>query len=195
MPSWHFIIKFVSKKWFFLLLALVALLFVGFYFLYQRPFFALNSQSQEGQKKDGRVIAAYTLENFEIKARTKQMMTEARQKHEAGDYNSANQVLSKLLTQYPYAGYREEASCLLAQGLFYGGNWERSEQVVNRLKEHNPDLHSPWLACALLVKGQIYEKRGWRDQAIQLYRQVIVSLPDNSPFAEQAEELLLQISF
>ena len=192
--AWH--LKLVSKKGLVFLLIVALLVVATFWFFYQKkPASFKLSQSQEVQKKQGRVIAAYTLENFEITARAKQMIEEGRQKHEEGDYDLANRVLSKLLTKYPYAGYREEASCLLAQGLFYKEDLVQSKQVISRLKEHNPDVESPWLACALLVEGQIYEKGGQKSKAIQLYRQVIASLPDNSPFAEQAEELLLQISF
>ena len=148
----------------------------------------------QAHKQNSRTIATYTLEQFEIKARSKQMIEEGREKYKAEDYDSANKVLSNLLNQYPYAGYREEASCLLAQGLFHEGHWEQSEKVINNLKEHNPDSQSSWLACALLVEGQIYEKKGQVDKAIQLYRQVIISVPDNKILVQQAEDLLMQIS-
>ena len=137
---------------------------------------------------------AYTLENFEIQDRAKKLMEEGRRKSEKGDHSSANRVLSMLLDQYPYAGDREEASCLLLQGLLEEQKWDEGERVIKKLKESDPDPYSQWLACALLVEGQIYEQRGKMERAIPLYRQVI-QISVGSKWANRAEDLLIRSSF
>ena len=149
----------------------------------------------QGKGQTKRIPASFTLEQFEINTRSQQMMKEGRQKHKAGDYVTANKILSKLLNQYPYAGYREEASFLLAQGLFHTGQYQESYDVIQNLKEHDPDYQSPYLGQSLLTEGQIYAQRGQKDKAIALYRQVIISFPNNHDLTNKAEELLMQISF
>ena len=189
----HYLLK---KRGLFFLPILI-LFSAGAYFIYHKniSFYPLANVPKDTKKPTNRSVASYTLEQFEIQDRSHKMIEEGRQKHQSGDYALANKILLKLLDKYPYAGYREEASCLLAQGLFYEENWEQSERVINNLKAHNPDPKSPWLGCVFLVEGQIYEKRGQIDQAIKLYQQVIVSFSDDKKLEEQAENLLMQISF
>ncbi len=175
---------------------LLVVLMASSYLLYQQ----VQQKSRQGFTGVGieqteRIPASYTLEQFEINTRATQMLEEGRQKHKAGDYASANKVLSELLSQYPYAGHREEASFLLAEGLFQTGNYQQSHQVIKRLKEHDPDSQSPYLGRSLLTEGQIYAQSGQKDKAVALYRQVIVTFPNDRELTNKAEELLMQVSF
>ena len=181
----------IKNRLFFL--PILILFSASLYLIYQ------NHQKKQSaplaSRSNDRAIASYTLEHFEIQDRAKKILQKGQEQYESGNYAQSNKFLSQLLNQYPYAGHREPASCLLAQGLFHTGDWDQSLQVISRLKEHNPDPQSPWLACVLVVEGQIYEKRDQIDKAIKLYREVIVSFPSSPVWAQKAEDLLMQISF
>ncbi|MDE0119194.1 MAG: hypothetical protein OXM55_04210 [Bdellovibrionales bacterium] len=160
-------------------------LFLGSVFVFE----SLLLQKENKQRGP----ASYTLYTPGIKARSKKMMEEARRLHVIEDYKSANVTLSKLLDQYPYTGYREEASFLLAKGLFYEGKYGRSEEVIQLLKEHDPGTNSKWLGYALLVQGKIHEIRGEVDDSIRLYRYVIKEFSDTD-LVNEAEDILIEVS-
>ena len=155
--------------------------------------FFVQTDPQQFIQPNNRKIASYTLYTAEIEARVKKMMEEARRLHTIKDYKTANKILTTLLNQYSYASnYIEEAGYLLAKGLFYTGEFQRSEQVINRLREY--DSHSKWFGYALLIKGKIYEQNGELDESLRLYRQVITDFSDTS-LVSLAEDFLNDISF
>ena len=143
---------------------------------------------------ENRIPASYTLYTPEAESRSTKMMEESRRLHIIEDYKSANKILNKLLNKYPYTGYMEEASFLLAKGFFYEGEYNRSVKVIQRLKEYNPLSQSKWLGYSFLVMGKIHEQRGEKDDAVQLYRKVITDFSDEA-LINEAEDILLQVSF
>ncbi|MDE0518218.1 MAG: hypothetical protein OXH36_01485 [Bdellovibrionales bacterium] len=161
------------------------MLFLGSFFMFQ------SLLSQKENKNRG--PASYTLYTPGIEARSKKMMEESRRLHVIEDYKSANVTLSKLLDQYPYTSYREEASFLLAKGLFYEEEYGRSEQVIQHLREHDPGTNSKWLGYTLLVQGKIHEIRGEVDDSIRLYRYVIKEFSDRD-LVNEAEDILIEVS-
>ena len=160
-------------------------LFVASFFVMQDLLLQKNNEN--------RTPNSYTLYTSGIKARSKQYMEESRRLHEIRDYKSANAILTRLLDQYPYAGYMEEASFLLAKGLFYEGENVRSREVIQRLREHDPGTNSKWLGYALLIEGKIHEQKGEVDASIRLYRYVIENFSDPA-LVNEAEDMLLEIS-
>jgi len=152
--------------------------------------FLFQNRNQDGS----RIPASYTLYTSEVESRSTKMMEESRRLHIIEDYKSANKTLDKLLNKYPYTGYMEEASFLLAKGLFYEGEYNRSAQVIQRLRDHNPLSRSQWLGYSFLIMGKIHEQRGETDDAIQLYRKVITEFSDED-LVDEAEDILLQVSF
>ncbi len=141
-----------------------------------------------------REIASYTLYTAEIESRAKKIMESARRWHIIQDYKSANKTLTTFLTQYPYTGYMEEASYLLAKGLFYEGEFNSSERVIDRLREYAPRSRSKWLGYSLLIMGNIHKQRGEIDDSIRLYRQIITEFSD-ADLINEAEDTLNDLSF
>ena len=160
--------------------------------LFVASFFFIQNLLLQKNNKD-RTPASYTLYTPGIEARSKKMLEESRRLHVIEDYKSANVTLSKLLDQYPYAGYMEEASFLLAKGLFYEEEYGRSEEAIQRLREHDPGTNSKWLGYALLIQGKIHEQRGEVDDSMRLYRHVIKDFSDKD-LVNEAEDILLEMS-
>ena len=160
-------------------------LFLASFFVFQGLFL------QKENKNRG--PASYTLYTPGIEARSKKLMEESRRLHVIEDYKSANVKLSKLLDQYPYTGYREEASFLLAKGLFYEEEYSRSAEVIQRLREHDPGTNSKWVGYALLVQGKIHQIKGEVDDSIRLYRHVIKEFSDTE-LVNEAEDILIEVS-
>lgn len=148
---------------------------------------------QKFHKSKDREPASYSLNTAEIESRSKKMMEEGRRLHVIEDYKSATKVLSELLNTYPYTGYMEEASFLLAKGLFYEEQYNRSEAVIGRLREYDPTSRSKWFGYALLVMGKIHEQRGEKDKSIHLYRKVVTDFSDKD-LVNEAEDILIQVS-
>ena len=149
------------------------------------------------KKSGGRVPASLgspSYGGYQADSSARQLMERGRAAHHSGDYKIASQALSKLLTKYPYAGYMEEASCLLARALFYENQLEESEQVIQRLKDYNPNLHSECMGDAFLTLGRIYEKRGEIDSALSLYRKILAEFSAHGELVEETENQLLKIS-
>ena len=157
-------------------------LFIGFYFLLC-----------DSKKNTHRKPAAYTIYGPEVKSRSKQMIEEGRRLHVIEDYKSANKTLAELLDKYPYAGYLEEASFLLAKGLYYEQDYIRSEEVIDTLLEYNPISNSKWVGYSLLILGKIHEARGEKDDSMDLYRKVITEFSDPE-LVNEAEDLLMSVS-
>lgn len=149
---------------------------------------------QSKHKSAGRTLASYPINTYEIEARSKKMMEESRRLHVIKDYPSANKILSDLLDRYPYTGYKDEASFLLAKGLFYEEQFDHSERVIKRLKAYDSSSRSKWLGYSLLIMGKIHQQRGEIDDSIHLYRQVITEFPDKD-LVNEAEDLLNEMSF
>ena len=125
---------------------------------------------------------------------SRQLMEQGRIAHDLRDYKIANHSLSKLLKQYPHTGYMEEASCLLAKGLYYENELDESEKVIKRLREYNPNLRSECMGDALITLARIHQKKGQIDSAIHLYRKVITEFSNHPAVVDEAEDLLLRIS-
>ncbi len=160
------------------------------FFQLKNKFFVQTDSQQFVQPNNRKMTSLYT---SEIEARVKKMLEEARRLHTIKDYKTANKILTTLLNQYSYASNDiEEVGYLLAKGLFYIGEFQQSEQVINRLREH--DSHSKWFGYALLIKGKIYEQKGELDESLRLYRQVITDFSDTS-LVSLAEDFLNDISF
>ena len=149
---------------------------------------------QSSHKSKDRTPASYPINTAEIEARSKRMMEESRRLHVIEKYSSANKILSSLLNQYPYTGYMQEASFLLAKGFFYEEQFEDSEEVIERLKEYDSSSGSKWLGYSLLIQGKIHEQRGETDDSIRLYRLVIAEFKDKD-LVNEAEDLLMEMSF
>lgn len=150
-----------------------------------------QSQSSRFNRRE---IASYALYTAEIESRAKNMIESARRWHIIEDYKSANETLTAFLTQYPYTGYIEEASYLLAKGLFFEGEFNSSAQVIKRLREYTRHSHSTWLGYSLLIMGKIHEQRGETDDAIRLYRKIITEFSDTN-LVNEAEDTLNNMSF
>lgn len=148
------------------------------------------------KNENSRVPAAisYPINTAEIEARSKRMMEEGRRLHAIEDYSSANKTLSGLLKQYPYTGYMEEASFLLAKGLFYEEQFTDSEKAIQRLREYDPSSKSKWVGYSLLIKAKLHTQRGEIDESVRLYRHVIKEFPDKD-LVNEAEDLLMEMSF
>ena len=166
--------------------AVFFLLTIGAFFI---SYLFLNNKHQSNQ----RTPSSFTLYTSEIESRSKKMIEESRRLHLIEDYQSANKTLSELLDKYPYAGYMEEASFLLAKGLFYEEQFNRSEQVIERLQEYDPRSRSKWLGYSLLIMGKIHEQRGEKDDSIRLYRKVITEFSDKA-LVDEAEDILMEVS-
>lgn len=145
------------------------------------------------KKSTNRNPAAYSVYGPEIKSRSQKMMEEARRLHVIEDYKTANKTLSELLDKYPYAGYLEEASFLLAKGRYYEQDPDGSEEVIERLLEYDPHSNSKWVGYALLVQAKIHAGRGEKDDAILVYRKVITEFEDPE-LVDEAEDLLMGVS-
>ncbi len=176
------------KKYFYIkvFLFVAVLSIVAGYFLFQNLYKGKNS----------RVPAAdsYPINTAEIEARSKRMMEESRRLHVIEDYASANKTLSALLNQYPYTGYMEEASFLLAKGLFYEEQFEDSEKAIHRLREYDPSSRSKWVGYSIMIQAKIHTQRGEIDESVRLYRQVIKEFSDDN-LINEAEDLLMEMSF
>ena len=144
-------------------------------------------------RNNNRVPASYTLHTTEIESRSKEMMEKSRRLHIIEDYKSANGILSELLEKYPYTTYTEEASFLLAKGLWHEEQYNKSEKVIQTLQEYAPDSRSKWMGYSLLVMGKIYEEQEQSEAAARLYRTVISEFSDGK-LINEAEDMLLQIS-
>ena len=173
------------KKYIFIkvFLVLLVVLVPVSYFLFQKL-----------HKSENRTIASYPLYTAEIESRSKRLMEEGRRLHVIKDYKSANKVLSELLAHYSFTTYMEEASFLLAKGLFYEEQYDRSEGVIRRFQAHEPASRSRWLGYSLLVMGKIHEQRGETNKSIRLYRKVITDFPDKD-LVDEAEDILMEMSF
>ncbi len=170
-----------------LLFLAVPVFALGGFLLYNLP---LRNKAEN----KSRTPSSYTLYTNEIESRAQKMMEESRRLHIIKDYSSANKTLSELLDKYPYTGHIEEASFLLAKGLFYEGEYQRSKKVIRQLRDdYDPHPRSRWLGYSLLLLGKIQEQSGKKDDSIRLYRQVINEFPDPG-LVNEAEDLLMKVS-
>ncbi len=151
------------------------LLIFAFVFTLLGSHFLLFREATESESS--RAPASYRLQTPEVKSRAETLMEEGKNLHRYEYYETANKKFSELLKKYPYTGYAQEASFLLAKGLFIEKNFRRSEQVIQRLKEL--DATSVWFGYSLLILARIYEERGERSKASQLYREVTLNFDDN----------------
>ena len=132
--------------------------------------------------------------SYQAQAASQQLMEQARMAYNLQDYKIVNDTLSKLLKQYPGTEYTEEASCLLAKGLYYENKLDESKAVITRLQEHNPKLRSQCMGDVLLILGRIYQKEGQIDSAVHVYRKVINQFSSYESLVNQAEDMLFSIS-
>ena len=170
-----------------MLMGLFSLSFSGFSFLY--IYFFSDPDDRAPASTQQSPYAAH-----QAKVASKQLMEQARVAHDLRDYKIANYALSKLLEQYPSTGYMEEASCLLAKGLYYEKELDKSEKVIKRLQEYDPNLRSECMGDALLTLARIHQKKEQIDSAIHLYRKVITEFSNHEALVDEAEDLLLKIS-
>ena len=140
-----------------------------------------------------RHLASYGLYTNEVESRAQKMMEKARSLHHTGSHPSANKILAELLKTYPYAGYREEASFLLAKGLFHEGEYRRSERVIQSLRDY--DIHSKWLGRSLLILANIQERKGNRDETFRLYDYVIKEFSEYPEVINEAQNALPETNF
>ena len=139
-------------------------------------------------------ISQPSYDAYQASVASRQLMEQGRAAHNTRDYKIANRAFYKLLRNYPYTGYIEEASCLLAKGLYYEDKLEEGKLVITRLQEYDPNLRTECMGDALLILGRIHQKRGQIDSAISLYRKVITQFYDHAGLVDEAEDLLLSIS-
>ncbi len=150
----------------------------------------VTEKSLKGNTKNREFASLYT---NEVESRSGQMMEKARKLHHAEDYSSANKILTKILTKYPYAGLREEASFLLARGLFYEGEYLLSEQVIQSLRDD--DIHSKWLGRSLLILAKIHQQKGDTDESFRLYDHVIKEFSEYPEVISEARNSLPTADF
>ena len=175
-----------KKKQHFIVFAFFGLLFcASFLFLLKKPKGIIKKNSQKRE-----FASLYTQE---VESRAQKMMEKARKSHHTGDYPSANKTLNQLLTTYPYTGLREEASFLLAKGLFYEDEYLQSEQIIQSLREY--DMHSKWRGRALLILAKIHQQKGDKDKSFRLYNHVIQEFSEYPEVIDEARESLLSADF
>ena len=171
-------------KWWFL----GSLFFICAGVFYYKLNFAKNDK-----KPQQRVPSSLTLYTSEVESRSKKLIEQGRELHEIENYRKANEVLSQLLDQYPYTGYTEEASFLLAKGLLYERDLHGGLSVIQKLQEYAPRSRSKWTGYAILVKGKIHEEWGEKQKAIDTYRQILSQFSDPQ-LINEAEDLLLDVA-
>ena len=157
--------------------------FASYYFIYQKSTDA----------RDVSRIPA-SIQTPLIESQVDQMIGEARRMHIIEDYKSTNEILNKLLSQYPDHAYTTEAYYLLAKGQWYENLYDQSLSTIDLLWEYSVNADSKWHGYALLIKGKIYEERGRKKEAIQLYRKVITEFPEERDLVNEAEDILMEVS-
>ncbi|MGE0764201.1 MAG: tol-pal system YbgF family protein [Bdellovibrionales bacterium] len=139
------------------------------------PLRNLASVTRSGNKESLQVVVASTV--FET----------GKALFRKGEYQRANRMFDKLISEYGYSSQVVEAHFLKAEGQYLAGDLEGANETINKMVELFPE--SELTGFALVRLGQIFENRERYDEAVQIYRTVLKTFPYRNVAAVAAKNL------
>ncbi len=91
-------------------------------------------------------------------------------------YELAAAKFQELVKEHPYSAYVPESLFLLVEANFILRNYDVCIQAVNKMLDVFPE--SELTGYAMLRLGKIYELQDRHDEAIDIYKTVLISFPD-----------------
>ena len=91
-------------------------------------------------------------------------------------YESAVEKFNKVIADHPYSAYVPEALFLLVESQFVLRNYDQCIHAINKMIDLYPE--SELTGYAMLRLGKVYELQDRHDEAIDIYKTVLISFPD-----------------
>lgn len=149
-----------------------------------------RSQLAQQRVKEARALASLTLKLDEPKLYldlTKSAFFDAKKKFDEGKLQAAANALHKFVERYPDSPHRVEALSLLTECLFKTGEYKKTTEVVTGLLKTDPE--HPLTGKGLLRLGQILEREGRRQDALEVYTLVSSNFANEKPLHEAAQKM------